>query len=96
MTVTNEAYSKIIVSDEHRQVRLTVNEFRGEEYLHLREYYLDFEEEWKPTDKGIAIPLELETSKELFIAFSEIVSLAESKEVLEHFFGEIICDIYQK
>jgi len=47
-------------------------------------------------DKGIAIPLELETSKELFIAFSEIISLAESKEVLEHFFGETIRDLYQK
>jgi hypothetical protein len=91
-----EAYSKIIVSEPYRQVRLTINEFREKEYLHLREYYLDFEEEWKPTDKGIAIPLELETSKELFIAFSEIISLAESKEVLEHFFGETIRDLYQK
>jgi len=91
-----EAYSKIIVNEPYRQVRLTINEFREEEYLHLREYYLDFEEEWKPTDKGIAIPLELETSKELFIAFSEIISLAESKEVLEHFFGETIRDLYQK
>ena len=91
-----EAYSKIIVSEPYRQVRLTINEFREKEYLHLREYYLDFEEEWKPTDKGIAIPLELETSKELFIALSEIISLAESKEVLEHFFGETIRDLYQK
>lgn len=91
-----DAYSKIIVNEEYRQVRLTINEFREQEYLHLREYYLDFEEEWKPTDKGIAIPLELETSKELFIAFSEIISLAESKEVLEHFFGETIRDLYQK
>jgi hypothetical protein len=91
-----EAYSKIIVSEPYRQVRLTINEFREEEYLHLREYYLDFDEEWKPTDKGIAIPLELETSKELFVAFSEIISLAESKQVLEQFFGELIRDLYQK
>jgi hypothetical protein len=91
-----EAYSKIIVSQPYRQVRLTINEFREEEYLHLREYYLDFDEEWKPTDKGIAIPLELETSKELFVAFSEIISLAESKQVLEEFFGELIRDLYQK
>jgi hypothetical protein len=91
-----DAYSKIIVSQPYRQVRLTINEFREEEYLHLREYYLDFDEEWKPTDKGIAIPLELETSKELFVAFSEIISLAESKQVLEEFFGELIRDLYQK
>jgi hypothetical protein len=91
-----EAYSKIIVNEPYRQVRLTINEFREEEYLHLREYYLDFEEEWKPTNKGIAIPLELDTSKELFIAFSEIISIAESKTVLEEFFGDTIRDLYQK
>jgi len=91
-----EAYTKIIVSEPYRQVRLTVNEFREAEYLHLREYYLDFDEEWKPTNKGIAIPLEIDTSKELFIAMSEIISLAESKQVLEDFFGDTIRDLYQK
>ncbi|WP_347852060.1 transcriptional coactivator p15/PC4 family protein [Planktomarina sp.] len=91
-----EAYSKIIVSEPYRQVRLTVNEFREEEYLHFREYYLDFEEEWKPSNKGLSIPLEVETSKELFIAMAEILSLAESKQVLEEHFGETIRDLYQK
>jgi hypothetical protein len=91
-----DVYSKIIVSEPYRQVRLTVNEFREAEYLHLREYYLDFEEDWKPSNKGISIPLDLETSKELFVGLSEILSLAESKQVLEEFFGEIIRDVYTK
>lgn len=91
-----DIYSKIILEDEYKQVRLTINEFREQEYLHLREYYLGFEEEWLPTDKGIAIPLELETSRELFVAISEIISLAESRQVLEQFFGEIIREVYQK
>lgn len=91
-----DVYSKIIYEEEYRQIKLTVNEFRGAEYLHLREYYLAFDEEWLPSDKGISIPLEVETSKELFIGLSEIISLAESKQVLEEFFGKIILDIYQK
>ena len=90
------ATSKIIVSEPYRQVRLTVNEFREEEYLHLREYYLDFEEDWKPSNKGISIPLDFENSKELFIGLSEILSMAENKQVLEEFFGEIIRDVYTK
>jgi hypothetical protein len=90
------AYSKIIVNEPYRQVRLTVNEFREEEYLHIREYFLDFDEEWKPGSKGISMPLELDTSKELFIALSEIISLAENKQVLEEFFGDTIRDLYQK
>ena len=91
-----DVYSKIILDEEFRQVRLTVNEFRGEEYLHLREYYLGFDEEWLPSNKGISISLELETSKELFAGLSEIISLAESKQVVEQFFGELIKDLYQK
>jgi len=90
----SEIYSRIITSDGFKQVRLYINEFREQEYLHIREYYLDFDEEWKPTPKGISIPLEIETSKELFIAISEIISLAESKKVLEEVFGDTIKSIY--
>ena len=85
-----DVYSRIITNDGLKQVRLYVNEFRDVEYLHIREFYLDFDEEWKPTQKGISIPLEIETSKELFIALSEILSLAESRKVLEEVFGETL------
>jgi hypothetical protein len=91
-----DIYSKIIYEEEYRQIRLTVNEFRDEEYLHLREYYLGFDEEWLPSDKGISLSLSLETSRELFIGLSEILSLAESRQVLEEIFGKTILDIYQK
>jgi hypothetical protein len=91
-----ETYSKIILAQDYKQIRMTISEFKGEEYLHFREYYLDFDEEWKPTNKGIHIPLELDTSKELFRGMSEILSLAENREVLEEYFSEIIQDVYQK
>lgn len=89
-----DIYSRIITNDGLKQVRLYINEFRDQEYLHIREFYLDFDEEWKPTPKGISIPLEIETSKELFIAISEILSLAESKKVVEEVFGDLIKSIY--
>ena len=46
-----EVYERIIHYDTEKevQVRLTINNFRGIEYLHLRKYYLDFTEEWKPS-----------------------------------------------
>lgn len=91
-----EIYSKILYDDGLRQVRMTISEFQGEEYLHFREYYLDFDECWKPTDKGTHIPLELETSMELFRGVSEILSLAENKSVIEEYFSEVIRDVYQK
>jgi hypothetical protein len=89
-----DVYSRIRTNDGLKQVRLYINEFREQEYLHIREFYLDFDEEWKPTPKGISIPLEIETSKELFIAISEILSLAESKKVVEEIFGDLIRGIY--
>jgi len=90
-----EAYSKIIVSEPYRQVRLTVNEFREEEYLHFREYYLDFEEEWKPSKEGISMAIDFSNTRELFIGLTEILSLAESKEVIEEHFADLIQDIYK-
>jgi len=90
-------YEKIVHHNEEKQtqVRLTINPFRGVEYLHLREYYLDFEEEWKPTPKGIAMELDLNNSRELFAGLVEIISLAESKSILEDYFKEYIDEIYK-
>ena len=91
-----EEYSKIISYDQNReeQIRLVVNTFRDIEYLSIRKYYLDFFEEWQPTHTGISIPLTIENSKELFVGLIEILSLAESKEVIEKHFKDLINDIY--
>ena len=92
-------YEKLIHFDEAKniQTKLTINSFRGVEYLHLRKYYLDFyTEEWCPSSEGIAIPLDFNNSKELFKGLTEILSLAESKEVLEDTFGDLLRDMYAK
>jgi hypothetical protein len=50
-----EKYERVIHYDEVKQlqVRLTVSDFRGIEYLSLRKYYLDFyTEEWMPPKRG--------------------------------------------
>lgn len=90
-----EIYSRIIHSTSDFQIRLTINRFRGVEYLHVRKYYMDFSEEWLPTKDGVSMPLDLSNSKELFIGLVEILSLAESKEVILSNFRELIQDIYQ-
>lgn len=90
-----EIYSRIIHETDDFQVRLTINSFRGIEYLHLRKYYMDFSEEWMPTKDGVAMPLDFNNSKELFIGLVEILSLAESKDVIISNFKELLQDIYQ-
>ena len=41
--------------DEKSIIRVTLNEFKGLEYLHIRTYYLNDSKEWAPTKKGISI-----------------------------------------
>jgi|SRR5210317_615745 hypothetical protein len=92
-----EVYERIIHDDGDRgnQVRLTISTFRGVEYLSLRKYYLDFEEEWKPSTEGISMRIDFNNSRELFIGLVEILSLAESKEIIEEHFKDLIQNIYK-
>lgn len=90
-------YEKVIHYNEDKeiQVRLTVNTFRGIEYLHLRKYYLAFTEEWMPSPEGIAMELDFDNSRELFAGLVEILSLAESKEILEEHFKDFLDQLYK-
>jgi|TARA_B100000902_G_scaffold400045_1_gene475129 hypothetical protein len=89
-------YEKLIHYNEekHERVYLTVNSFRNTEYLHIRKYYLDFDEEWKPTKDGIAIPIDFNNSKALFEGLVEILSISEVKSVLETHFKDVLDKIY--
>jgi hypothetical protein len=91
-------YEKVLFEDERKQnqTKLTVNLFRGVEYIHLRKYYMDFSEEWCPSNEGVAMPMGISNVSELFKGIAEIMSLAESKETIEEFFGDIIREIYVK
>jgi hypothetical protein len=92
-------YEKLIHFDEAKnlQVKLTVNTFRDVEYIAIRKYYQDFAtEDWMPSKEGITMALDFDNSRNLFIALTEIISLAESKEVIEETFGDLIKDIYIK
>ena len=88
-------YERVINEKDTEQVRLVINTFRGVEYLSLRKYYLDFDEEWLPSREGITIPIDLENVQELFTGLVEVLSLAESKTILENEFKEILDEIYQ-
>lgn len=89
-------YEKVIHYDAKKQERvmLTINPFRGTEYLHLRRYYQDFEEEWLPTKQGVSMELDFDNARNLFEGLVEIISLAESKNILETHFADVLDRIY--
>jgi hypothetical protein len=92
-------YERLIHFDEAKnlQIKLTVNTFREVEYLAIRKYYQDFmTEKWLPSKEGVTMALDFDNSRNLFIALAEILSLAETQEVIEETFGDLIRDIYVK
>ena len=87
-------YEKMIQETEHEQVKLVINTFRGVEYISIRKYYLDFDEELKPSNQGITIPIDMENTRNLFQGLVEILSLAESKAIIEENFKDLLDEIY--
>jgi hypothetical protein len=46
-------------------INVYIGEYRGTKYLHIREWYVDKDQEEKPTKKGIALPIDkIEALKE--------------------------------
>lgn len=95
--MADEIYTRVVHYDEVKdhQVRLSVSEFRDVEYISLRKWYRDFEGDWAPSNEGINMPLDLNNSKQLFAGLLEILSLAESKEMIVEHFKDLIQDTYQ-
>ena len=66
------------------QYRFTISEFRGRSYIGIREWYLDFEGEYAPTNNGVTMPYEMHTTSRLYGALADILSNAEIlAEVIE-------------
>lgn len=60
--------------------RFMISEFREKYYIGIREWYLDYEGEYKATKNGFTMPYTLESVSALF---SALVSLLSKAEVLE-------------
>lgn len=59
MAEAAERLIKAIERGPGQQIHVRLTTFRGREYLDLRNFYLDENDEWRPTKKGIAVPVEL-------------------------------------
>jgi hypothetical protein len=90
-------YDKVVYQDDEKfmQYRITINEFRGIEYFHFRKYIVDFDGLWMPCKEGVSFPLDLNNMSELFVGVLEILSLAESKEVITKHFKELLSEVYE-
>jgi hypothetical protein len=96
MTTNQDVYEKIILEQEDKEIqyRLVVSTFNDVEYVHIRKYYLDFEGEYKPTKEGVCLPFELNSLSNLFEGLVELLSLSESKNIIQEHFKDLLTDLY--
>lgn len=80
----DEILSEVICTTEDgfEQVRLTVNEFRDSQYLHVRKYYLDFDEQWHPTKQGVAIPITITNISKFFNALTKLLAQSDVLHII--------------
>ena len=88
-------YERVIHRTDDNIWKVSISTFRGVEYINIRKYFLSYEEEWIPLKEGVHMELTFENVKELFISFLEILSLAESKDLIEEHFKDVLDAIYQ-
>jgi hypothetical protein len=87
-------YEKVLSEnlEKGKQLRLVVSEFREEQYLHVRTYYLDYEGDWKPTKEGASMPATLASVYALLDGLVEICALQESTDsITQHFAEKLEC-----
>lgn len=61
----------IIKKNGRERVEVSISEFKGRKFLDIRNYYYDSDtEEWKPTQKGVNVPVEM--AHELFRAVKKV------------------------
>jgi len=55
----SEQLVAVINRSPTQQIQIRVNEFKGKRYVDLRTFYLDDKDEtYKPTRKGVSVPVE--------------------------------------
>lgn len=91
-------YEKILFQNDDKgfQVRLVVNEFKGVEYLHLRKYFLSFDEGFIPSKEGISIPASIHNVFGLLDALIEVCASEESIDSITTHFANKISDLKSK
>ena len=93
MGITSELlYEKIINEDDAKgvQLRLVVNVFRDVEYLHLRKYFLSFDEGYVPSKEGASMPCTISNVYALLDGLTEICAKEESIDALKTHFNSVL------
>lgn len=95
MSDSEVLYERIIYENEPKayQLRLVVNEFRGIQYIHLRKYFLSFEDGYVPSKEGVSMVASIQNIHAVLDALVDICSKEESIEVMTRYFSDKISNL---
>ena len=87
--MSNELYEKLIYENEIKgyQLKLVVNEFKGIQYIHIRQYFLSYEGDFIASKEGISMEASISNITALLNGLIEICSKEESKEAIHNYFS---------
>lgn len=75
------------------QLKVVANLFRDVEYLHIRKYFLSFDDGYVPSKEGISIPMSIENIYAILDALIELCSKAETTDAITQHFEKKISDL---
>ena len=95
MADSETLFERIIYENEVKayQLRVVANLFRDVEYLHIRKYFLSFEDGFVPSKEGISIPMSIENMYAILDALIELCSKAETVDSITKHFQQKISDL---
>jgi hypothetical protein len=98
MSESETLYEKILSEDEAKgfQLRLVVNLFKDVQYIHIRKYFLSFEDGYVPSKEGISIPATISNIFALLDGLMEICSYEEDLDLINKYFSDKIIDLKSK
>lgn len=91
-------YEKLIYEnlDKFYQLKLTVSEFRGEQYVNVRKYFQSYEGDFLPSKEGVSMIASIHNIQALLEGLIELCSIEESKDTINKYFGDRISDLNSK
>jgi len=62
------------------EIRISFSSFKDREFVDVREWYLSRETgEWKPSQKGFTLPIEVETIEDVRDGLTAVIALLEER-----------------
>ncbi len=87
-------YEKLIhEKEDDYQLKLVVNEFRDKYYIHIRKYFLSFDDGFVPSREGVSMEYSFENVTALLDGLIEVCSKAEAIDIMTRYFGDKISDL---